>query len=142
MRVGAIALLTLALAACAFWMRVSAQSPDQQLVSFRGVHLNSELRARGVAAWGRTLPCRRHGHASAEWNIAPTGYGICSDRRPIGFVRWKAGALLRKTRRQIAVADLGSCGQRRRRRGRSQLAALTAFVPSTCPVIAWFMRAR
>ena len=31
MRVGATAFLTLALAACAFWMRVSAQSPDQQL---------------------------------------------------------------------------------------------------------------
>ena len=30
MRVGAIALLTLALAACVFWVGVSAQSPDQQ----------------------------------------------------------------------------------------------------------------
>ena len=31
MRVGAIAFVVLALAACAFWMNVSAQSPDQQL---------------------------------------------------------------------------------------------------------------
>ena len=60
MRAGAIVFLTLALAACVFWMRVSAQSPDPDFqFPWRTPQLQATTLGRGCTEENDSLTAQR-----------------------------------------------------------------------------------